>query len=346
MNILSQNTFLLTGLLLNYDISPQIIANNINIINSIDLLHTEQIINKLLTMIFEDKKYPKELLINKFFEYTKWIEKEINVETLCIVIFNQINKLNNNEIIDIDLDEINLMKTHILSYYELIETKLINFIPYNYDELNKIIIKLINSNIIGKKDYPNPETHSGQPIPDPILGRPKLDWCVCQYKGCGKTFTRASYLTAHLQQLNAYTPGFHLSHEESVKLNNLTEEKVLLCNITKCPSWLCRKKDFSTPQDLIKHLQILGIEPFWKQGMVINDTDNDNTKIKTALLNDLKIYDIPKCVICLEDKANIIVGECYHQVYCSNCVSIINKSTIKSHCPICRGKAETFYPYA
>ena len=48
MNILSYNTFLLTGLLLNYDISPQIIADNIDIINSIDSQQTQQIIIKLL----------------------------------------------------------------------------------------------------------------------------------------------------------------------------------------------------------------------------------------------------------------------------------------------------------
>ena len=345
MNILSQNTFLLTGLLLNYDIIEQIITNYNN--NNTELQQTEEIIEKLLTMIFDDKKYPKELMINKFFEYTKW--KGIDLDTLCVVIFNHINKLNENQIINLDIEEINLMKVHISSYYKLIETKSVNFVPYNYEELNKIIVKLINSNIVGKKDYLNPDTHLGQPIPDPIMGRPKLDWCVCQYKGCGKKFTKASQLTAHLQELNIYTPSFHLSHEESVQIHNFTPEKVLTLNITKCPSWLCDTKDFSTSQDLIKHFQILGIKPFWKQGMVIENGDY-NEKLKNTLLNNLKIYDVPKCVICLEGKANIIVSRCFHQVYCQDCVWVINKSSTNSstisHCPICRGKADTFYPYA
>ena len=75
-------------------------------------------------------------------------------------------------------------------------------------------------------------------------------------------------MVTHLIQCNSYTRGYHSSHEHGVKYNKLTEEKVITDNITKCPSWMCDIKSFASSQELIKHLQLLGIEPFWKNGMV------------------------------------------------------------------------------
>lgn len=62
MNFINENTFLLTGLLLNYDISEHISIKK----NNTKLQQTHDIIEELLVMIIEDQKYPKEILINKF----------------------------------------------------------------------------------------------------------------------------------------------------------------------------------------------------------------------------------------------------------------------------------------
>lgn len=69
--------------------------------------------------------------------------------------------------------------------------------------------------------------HSNQPLPHPILGRPKLDYLTCLHEDCNKTFNTPDHLITHLQQNNAYTYGFHKWHEESVLHTQLTPEKVI-----------------------------------------------------------------------------------------------------------------------
>jgi hypothetical protein len=154
-------------------------------------------------------------------------------------------------------------KTHVIKL--LNSNKKINlskyiFIKYNNFELLSKTKKIIKEKLINfNKDI----THKGNPLPDPINGRPKLNWCICTHSGCRKEFSYPSDLVNHLIKNNVYTKGYHLSHEESVCYNKLTPELVLTKKITKCPSWMCEIKSFNTPIDLIEHLKILGIQPFW-----------------------------------------------------------------------------------
>lgn len=319
---ISLDTFYLTSLLLNYDISEQIYKSD-----EPDEIKNLKIIRKLLDCILQDKKYNIELLLNKFFEFVLW--KNINKNQMIKIFCKKLN-------LDLNDENLEQSKSSIEKYFSIISDIKIFFKPYNHDEAYKKINKIIGTGIIKLN---NDVIHSGQPIPDPEKGRPQLNWNYCQYNGCKKSFSSCSALVSHLIQCNAYTRGYHSSHEEGVKYNNLTEEKVINANITKCPSWMCEIKNFSSSQELIQHLQLLGIEPFWKKGMnfCIESSKRNILEVKPD-----KIYINESCVLCLDNHAEIIINRCGHQIYCIDCIDKSNKL----NCPICRGKVDMFLPYA
>jgi len=78
--------------------------------------------------------------------------------------------------------------------------------------------------------------HTGYPIPDPVLGRPKIEWLVCAHSGCYQHFSSGQQLINHLNRYNRYKPYMHVEHENCVTNNGLTPEKVLEQGLTKCPS--------------------------------------------------------------------------------------------------------------
>lgn len=324
-NQISLDTFYLTSLLLNYDISKQVYKSDEP--NETDEIKNLKIVRRLLDCILQDKKYNMELLLNKFFEFVLW--KNID-QTRMIKIFCK--KLN----LDLNDENLEQSKSSIEKYLEIIKERKIIFKSYNHDEIYKKVNKIIGTGIIKLN---NDILHTGQPLPDPILGRPQLNWQFCQYDGCKKSFSNCSGLVSHLIQCNAYTQGYHSSHEHGVKYNNLSEEKVINNNITKCPSWMCEIKNFSSPQELIQHLQILGIEPFWKKGMTFCI---ESSKRKVLEIDPYKKYINESCVLCLDNPGEIIINKCGHQVYCIDCVCKANKI----NCPICRGKVDMFLPYA
>jgi hypothetical protein len=102
---------------------------------------------------------------------------------------------------------------------------------------------------------------------------------------------------------------------------------------------MCEIKNFTSPQELIQHLQLLGIEPFWKPGMTFCI---ESSKRKILEIDPDQKYIENTCVICLENPGEIIINKCGHQVYCVECVGKANKI----NCPICRGKFDMFLPYA
>ena len=183
-------------------------------------------------------------------------------------------------------------------------------------------------------------THEGYPIPDPVKGRPRLEWQVCAYYGCGKKFDANSNdypgydysgLKQHLKQLGKYRDYFHFHHEYVVEKHNLTPQKVLAQKITKCPSHLCDVKEFETPEEFCRHLIMLGIPPFWKQGMVIQPLDLHSDK-KLENVTD-RIHVEKECIICCEEgiTPGILFLPCNHCVICIDCFcSGINK------CPMCQ----------
>jgi hypothetical protein len=329
---------------LNYDIGTKLYPNDNTTNNPLEITKPNQnlileeklkyinnlkIIKRLLNLILADTKYYIELKLNKFFEYILW--KKINISDIVIILSKKLN-------INIDSNEnLEQSKNSIGKYLEIIKDRIVIFKCYNHDEIYKKIIKLLLCKIIKLKG--DNITHTYQQLPDPVKGRPRLDWGFCQYDGCKKSFSNCSALVTHLIECNVYTRGYHTSHEQAVNYNSLTEDKILNLNTTKCPSWMCETKNFASAQELIQHLQLLGIKPFWKTGMTFCV---ESSKKKILEIEPDKKYFNDTCVLCLDNPGEIIINNCGHQVYCVECVKKANKI----NCPICRGKVDLFLPYA
>lgn len=203
----------------------------------------------------------------------------------------------------------------------------------NIKEIKKIL-KLFDKLDIIKK---NPD-HIGQPLPDPELGRPYINWNKCYHRDCNKTFDTDKNLIKHLREFKAYTPNYHKLHEDIINEMNLTENLIKTNNIKKCPSWICKESEFQTSEDLIQHFKRLGIQPFWKIG-------DDLSKNDVYTFNkNIKIYDTIKCIICLDSKTNIIFDQCMHQCYCAECYNQFIKYNNTLKCPLCRNFYNRIYP--
>lgn len=339
--------FYLTSLLLNYDVSERInnlyskkknfVSKFLNYINKQEdninyKIDEKQVIIKLLEDISINTIYPLELLLNKLFEYMLW--KNINFCEIATVFFEKIN---------MNVEDENEVEEKFKNYFDIIKKREVKFKPYDYNQIITKIEILLNNKLINlsydKEKDKKKVLHRGQPLPDILKGRPQLKWKYCKYDGCNEQFTRTTDLVCHLLRNNVYTRGYHSSHEDGVEITGLTPEKVLEKNIVHCPSLMCENNNFLCPEELIKHLQILGIKPFWQPGMVFPKEYN---KIEKFIEKPKNMYLVTECLICFENPVEILINKCGHQVYCIDCLIKANKS----NCPVCRGKADIFYPYA
>jgi len=293
-----------------------------------DIIHIYGTYEKLLDAIYVST-IPTDLLIIKFFEYAFFKSKSVD----------EIYELFTGQTTEYPTIEAD--KKIISKLLELVGQRETQFIELN-EKLIKAVIKSF-PNLMPKPTQQNSKSviHEGVPLPDPIKGRPRLGWCVCKFKNCGQKFSSGMALVDHLTKCNVYTQGFHHHHENAVYNLYLTPEKVKSLNMTKCPSIACNYKDFETSEKLIRHLTLLGIEPFWQKGIILN---TDDEKIdRTMLLNFVpKLYITDTCIICLDNKPNIITNNCRHHVYCTTCFN----PNIPNLCPICRTKVDSFFPYA
>jgi hypothetical protein len=202
-------------------------------------------------------------------------------------------------------------------------------------KLNKIISYFYKLDIITDKK----PTHEGQPLPHVQQGRPYIDWLRCYHENCYERFDKENDLIKHLKKFKVYTPNYHNFHEAEINVLKLTEEKVIQENITKCPAAICKDNNFNTPQQLIEHFQRLGLEPFWKKGMIIKNKKDYNFDPK------VKIFNVDECVICCEAKPNLIFDNCLHCCFCIECYEAdLQYNSIKK-CPICRESYNKIYPY-
>ena len=190
-------------------------------------------------------------------------------------------------------------------------------------------------------------THKGQPLPDPITGRPYIDWKECYHEGCHKTFSYDHQLIEHLKQMGAYTQSYHKIHEIIVWQNKLTEDKVIESNMKKCPAFICQYSDMNSTEEVIEHFRKLGIEPFWKRGL---DLSSKNESGEYMFKKEVKIFNTDICVLCLENKPNIILDKCLHCCFCIDCflLSTSPESNVSWNilkCPICKTFYSKVYPY-
>jgi hypothetical protein len=189
---------------------------------------------------------------------------------------------------------------------------------YKVEDFDKNILKEhidIFSQMLKKNNYTNMNiSHQGLPIPHSINGRPKIGWCECYYDGCHNKFESGQELIDHLKYYGCYTPNYHVCHEEIVLQNNKITPKYFIENkITTCPSWICKNKNFVSPEEVIEHFQELGIYPFWQEGITIKPKTGDINYLNKL---DTKFYNSETCVICIDHKPSIINYPCLHHVYC------------------------------
>lgn len=188
--------------------------------------------------------------------------------------------------------------------------------------------------------------HADYPLPDPVLGRPHLNFLECKYDGCGQKFANTTDLMFHLCKNNAFVPFMHKAHEDIVAASGLSPETVRAQNITKCPSLICTAKHIRTCEDLCEHFKKLGIPPFWSptastptNDTTVNTTNdtNDNADIKPCAIIDAGLkpgwYKATKtmCMRCKKDPVNTISLTCAHCTMCKACCLYGTRT-----CPQCK----------
>ena len=253
------------------------------------------------------------------------IDKTVLVKKI-IEYLNQ-KQYSGQQIIDILYEKHLLNNNYLEKISQMLDTITPTPKPFNNIVIGKICSMAKNYKYEPDNDKDMQNIHTNQPLPHPQLGRPRLEYMECFYEGCNQKFLTPDHLITHLSKHNAYTYGYHKWHEDSVFHTNLTPEKVMEKNITKCPSITCRDSKFETPADLCKHIQYLGIEPFWKKGMKLTYKKDvpENITIGTLYIGD-------ECIICGEDdiKPAVVFQPCNHASLCMECYQTMNK------CPICR----------
>jgi hypothetical protein len=287
---------------------------------------------------------PTDLLMIKFFEYCTFKGK--TVEEIYAMFIEDNNNGTNDEghavtypTIEQDIESIQKLMTIVNDRHTVFRPTEENMNTLQMQRLTKELEKYCKNNSVVQHLTP----HEGYPLPDPKMGRPRLTWCVCRFDKCGKSFASPTELVAHLEKCNVYTQGFHWDHEMAVRDLMLTPEKVIEKNICECPSYACNHKSFNSPSELIHHLQVLGIEPFWREGMIVGNMKSIGNA--DLLCHNPKLFSLESCVICLSDDICIISGECRHHLYCADCFLKAVKPT-NNICPICRSKINKFYPFA
>lgn len=274
-----------------------------------------------IVQLCDSYEIPKDIIIRKIISNyiyhikgkERIVDKIIEDKTLTITNMDMINKL---------IDECEKYQ------YNIITNDKVNL-------LLNIDLKIISKN--------KEKNHRGYPLPDPLKGRPQLQWKECYYKNCHNTFDSANLLVNHLQNNGVYIRGFHLFHEQAINELNLTPEKIIQSKLTKCPSLVCDQiyNNF-TPEQLCHHLKILGISPFWKPGDIVDIVDDHS--LDTININDITIKPIfssAECLVCFDNKPMIIFIPCYHYIVCLNCIYAIDKL----RCPMCRSKVEYILPF-
>ena len=104
----------------------------------------------------------------------------------------------------------------------------------------------------------------------------------------------------------------------------------------RCPIEGCRYGG-----DTAEHYKLLGIKPYWCRGMKLEpkfDKDSDG-KYTTRL----RLYSTDACVVCLDNRPNIVYSGCRHNIICCDCIL---KMDDYYKCPMCRCTSRYVFPCA
>jgi hypothetical protein len=258
-------------------------------------------------------------------------------------IIKYLNKINNFKIIITD-DLIDKIKDEIPDMLHQFASLRCIFNPdFNICDIFKFNIKHTVVPITKPKQKIKDGKHDDYPLVDPIFGRPHIELKKCCHKDCGQIFETEGQLTHHLYINGCYMYRFHKAHEETSLINNLTPEKVLQENIVCCPSYICDKCHFDTPNDLILHLRSLGIKPFWMPNTQDYPPTENNFGKKIIRVKKL-VFRRDTCVICLSKEPDLVFIPCMHSNICFICYKELNK-TGQMKCPECCCVVTNFLPY-
>lgn len=195
------------------------------------------------------------------------------------------------------------------------------------------LLYLADNSVFKKKNV-----HTYLPHPDPVKGRPCFELKECYYYNCHEKFSSNQNLWNHLQNNITYRTGYHLSHEMAVHDDKLTSEIINEKDIKVCPSRLCKER-FDDSNELIHHLKILGIHPFFN---VLEDNyDFIKTFDKSDAVIDIKnVFKAETCIVCCDLEADVLFDPCMHSSMCMACfLKYKNKE-----CPECRKQIVILLP--
>jgi len=285
-------------------------------------------------------KISKSYTINPQFIVRKIIENCVSKD----MSFNDVYRLLLKDGITNDEDYI---KNIIQNIYDVAKKKSnITLTKNNISDLLKIKNKiLINKKINDCSSTCDSDVHhTGIPLNDPELGRPMINWKKCYYDGCFKEFISSNDLIRHLEINKVYTKSFHFYHQLAVDTMNLTPQKIKNQNIDRCPSFCCYEYHDKklTPQQVIDHLDDLGIKPFFTgtRNIVSKTESKSNILDDYVNLQFLKIFSVMECIACYDNKSTIICVPCGHCVLCPKCVNMFKKNT----CPLCNCNYDYIVP--
>lgn len=275
----------------------------------------------------EKYNIPYEIIIMKY------------IQLLCF------NGIDNENIMKLLSEQMNIITTEKIIEY--IRNEQQHITSYNHEKFIMCEIRTNKKN--NEKNNPasmRDKDHIGYPLVDKYRGRPCLDWGICYHKNCMKNFYSQTYLRKHLKEKNCLTHCFHKRHEQAILNLNLTPEKIIAKNIRVCPSQICDKQKFNTPHELIHHLILLGIPPFWKEGMdaetYLCEESTQNYHQNNEQFNLTKnIYRRETCVCCDEVIPELVFLPCFHSNLCTKCYDKLDKKS----CPECRININSCLPY-
>lgn len=274
---------------------------------------------------------PIKSVINEFKNY----DLPYSILFKKIILNLHTNKYSPDDIINFFLEN-NLIKNPDIPKLIKLYNESIKLLPHKLT-LSKIKCIIVLSNYVPLKN--SKMDHQGYPQPDPVKGRPFLNWKECYFNNCHTKFKTIMDLKNHLNGNGKLRHGLHQFHEYVVKSKKLTKEYIINNKITKCPSFICDKADHTfTPEELCDHFTILGITPFWYPNCDISNLKQENTELYGYYKS---IFSADECIICLDNSPNIISYPCQHYIMCWECYLKLQTMV----CPVCKNQIKFVVPF-
>ena len=135
---------------------------------------------------------PFQIFIKKLLERLITIYN-YDIDAIIDILQNKLLLKLTPEIIEYVTELVKILEPITIIDYRSLTTANVAKLKKNLSYFNKL-------NIISDKK----EVHTGQPLPDPNLGRPYIDWKRCYHAGCNERFSSDGMLIKHLKEFKVY----------------------------------------------------------------------------------------------------------------------------------------------